>query len=105
MKKEFPRPELTEMGAKGHLKAWSEIGDYAGQVRLEAALQRCIAECQFFPKVEDVEARLPAADAVLRGVADEQCPECNGSGWQPVTEGAYRAVKRCHCWRKELRSA
>src|SRR4051812_23358282 len=73
MKRAFPRPELSDFDAESHVKAWVRIGEWAGQERLEAALQRCVAECHFFPKVDEIEERIPAANAVLRGVTDARC--------------------------------
>lgn len=106
MKRAFPRPELSDFDAESHVKAWVRIGEWAGQERLEAALQRCVAECHFFPKVDEIEERIPAADAVLRGVTDARCPDCGGTGWrQRDPSNRDNPFSRCHCWRKELRSA
>ena len=121
-KRAFPRQvEMSELESEAHLEAWTEIARHVGRERFETAIKRCISELTWFPKREEIEARIPTLDR-LEGRASDDCKDCDGTGWTRVYAGmsigwsanAYGegkrkrsevtakqpAVVRCHCWRK-----
>ena len=118
----FPRgDEMGKLESQAHLESWAEIARRVGQERFGIAIRRCIAELTWFPKREEIEARIPTLDR-LEGRASDDCKDCDGTGWTRVYAGmsigwsanAYGegkrkrsevtakqpAVVRCHCWRK-----
>ena len=114
----FPRAsEMNELEAQAHLEAWNDIIRHSSRERFEVAIRRCIAELTFFPKREEIEARIPSLDRLV-GRADENCKDCGGTGWTRVHAGKSigwvsecqrrrsdlspkcSGVMRCACWRK-----
>jgi hypothetical protein len=96
------------------LEAWSALVRKIGRPHFERALKRAIAESQFFPKLEQINSRIPSGLKLI-GVADANCTKCEGSGWERIftglTVGAegrpgkpvdpkLGAVLRCRCWKK-----
>lgn len=104
---------LSPIEAEAHLQAWARLDKKFGRSRFEEGLKRAIAEVQFFPRLEQIESRVP--EAKLIGRTDLQCPACEGTGWERVFAGLtvggedrrgnsvdpkLGAVRRCACWHK-----
>jgi hypothetical protein len=105
--------KLAPLEAEAYIGAWSKLAVRVGRMRVEAAVKRAIAELQYFPKLEQLESRIP--NVHLIGRADDQCRICGGTGWEYTFEGftcgsddgkknpvhkKIGAVRRCVCWQK-----
>ena len=109
------RKTLTPIEARAYLESWDRKMNEVGPQRFERGLIAAISELQFFPKVDQISARIPMA-MKLKGRAQWNCKLCDGTGWERVFKGhtvgtesrpegspvdpVTGAVRRCPCWTK-----
>jgi hypothetical protein len=109
------RKTLPPLEARAYLESWDYLMNEVGEQRFECGLKTAISELQFFPKVDQISARIPA-ELKLKGRAQWNCNLCDGAGWERVFKGhtvgtesrpegspvdpVTGAVRRCPCWTK-----
>ena len=109
------RKTLTPLEARAYLESWDRLMNEVGEQRFERGLKSAISELQFFPKVDQISARVPTG-MKLQGRAKPDCAICEETGWERVFKGrtvgtesrpegspvdtVIGAVRRCLCWTK-----
>ena len=109
------RKTLAPLEARSYLESWDRLMNEVGEQRFERGLKSAISELQFFPKVDQIAARVPTG-MKLKGRAKPDCALCAGTGWERVFKGhtggtdsrpegspvdpVTGAVRRCPCWMK-----
>jgi hypothetical protein len=106
--------KLTPLEAEAILQSWTRLQRRFGRSAFESGLKCAIAELRFFPKLQELESRIPRVKLV--GTVDPNCKVCEGTGWERFFGGLtvgnpdtgkrnpvdpkIGAVRRCQCWAK-----
>ena len=109
------RKTLPPLEIRAYLESWDYLMNQVGEQRFERGLKIAISELQFFPKVDQISARIPPGMTLI-GRALWNCGLCGGTGWERVFKGhtagtesrpegspidsVTGAVRRCPCWTK-----
>lgn len=99
-------PLVLVLRADFDLPTWTAyyraLGDVPAPL-LAAAVDRATKTATFMPKPGELRTFAEAARKALIASLPydpSECAQCDGTGWETLTEGDVQRVTRCGCWKR-----